>query len=130
MAAAEGVRLHHIARESADVKRLAAFYQEVRRHHYQLLPKRFVIPSLPLLFLQVLGFELIDSPKFGEFKVIWLRLPPSFSLHLIEKNPESKLPEGPSTVADPSALPRGHHISFAVSNYDAFVQAIKVRSLL
>ncbi|CAL9760983.1 unnamed protein product, partial [Musa acuminata subsp. burmannicoides] len=105
MAAAEGARLHHIARESPDVKRLAAFYQEV------------------------LGFERIETPKFGEFEVIWLRLPPSFSLHLIEKDPRSKLPEGPSAVADPSALPRGHHISFAVSNYETFVQTLKEKGI-
>ncbi|RRT46474.1 hypothetical protein B296_00040413 [Ensete ventricosum] len=113
MAAAEGARLHHIARESPDVKRLAAFYQEVCNFHFQ-----------------VLGFERIEAPKFGEFEVIWLRLPPSFSLHLIEKDPRSKLPEGPSAVADPSALPRGHHISFAVSNYEAFVQTLNVRPFL
>ncbi|URE39428.1 cysteine synthase [Musa troglodytarum] len=105
MAAAEGARLHHIARESPDVKRLAAFYQEV------------------------LGFERIEAPKFGEFEVIWLRLPPSFSLHLIEKDPRSKLPERPSAVADPSALPRGHHICFAVSNYEAFVQTLKEKGI-
>lgn len=29
MAAAQGVCIHHIARETADVKRLAKFYQEV-----------------------------------------------------------------------------------------------------
>ncbi|KAF8369659.1 hypothetical protein HHK36_032314 [Tetracentron sinense] len=63
---------------------------------------------------------MIESPKFAEFEVIWLRLPPLFSLHLIERNPESKLPEGPwsstAPVADPKNLPRGHHVSFSVSN--------------
>ncbi|XP_042447053.1 uncharacterized protein LOC122034230 [Zingiber officinale] len=103
--AAAGVVLNHIARSSTDVKRLADFYQEV------------------------LGFERIDSPKFGEFEVIWLRLPPSFSLHLIERDPKSKLAEVPSTVLDPSALPRGHHISFGVSNYDAFVQSLKEKGI-
>ncbi|XP_019108067.1 uncharacterized protein LOC104907007 isoform X2 [Beta vulgaris subsp. vulgaris] len=105
MAAAQGVCLNHIARESADVKRLATFYQ------------------------QILGFEQIESPKFGEFEVIWLRLPPSFSLHLIQRNPSSQLPESPysaaSPVQDPTNLPRGHHISFSVSNFDEFVLFLK-----
>ncbi|XP_010277153.1 PREDICTED: uncharacterized protein LOC104611672 [Nelumbo nucifera] len=109
MAAAKGVSLNHIARETTDVKRLSKFYQEI------------------------LGFEVIESPKFGEFEVIWLRLSPVFSLHLIERNPETKLPEGPwssaATIADPKNLPRGHHISFSVSNYDSFVQTLKEKGI-
>ncbi|XP_068651114.1 uncharacterized protein [Aristolochia californica] len=109
MAAAEGVRLHHIARETTDVKRLAKFYQEI------------------------FGFERIESPNFGGGEVIWLVLPPYFSLHLIERNPESKLPEGPwsstDAVADPKNLPTGHHLSFAVSNYDSVVQNLKERGI-
>lgn len=109
MAAAKGVCLNHIARESADIKRLANFYQEV------------------------LGFEQIESPKFGEFEVIWLRLPPSFSLHLIQRNPSTQLPEGPysaaSPVEDPKNLPRGHHLAFSVSNFDQFVQILKEKGI-
>ncbi|KAF8388072.1 hypothetical protein HHK36_026738 [Tetracentron sinense] len=109
MAAAKGVCLNHIARETPNVKRLAEFYQEI------------------------LGFEMIESPKFAEFEVIWLRLPPLFSLHLIERNPESKLPEGPwsstAPVADPKNLPRGHHVSFSVSNFDSFVQTLKEKGI-
>ncbi|XP_019108068.1 glyoxylase I 4 isoform X3 [Beta vulgaris subsp. vulgaris] len=74
MAAAQGVCLNHIARESADVKRLATFYQ------------------------QILGFEQIESPKFGEFE-------------------------------DPTNLPRGHHISFSVSNFDEFVLFLKDKGI-
>ncbi|OVA05442.1 Glyoxalase-like domain [Macleaya cordata] len=100
MAAAKGVCLNHISRETSDVERLAKFYEEI------------------------FGFERIESPKFGAFKVVWLKLPPAFSLHLIERNPESKLPEGPwsstpAAVADPKNLPRGHHVSFSVSNYES-----------
>ncbi|GAB4843367.1 hypothetical protein Ancab_013333 [Ancistrocladus abbreviatus] len=106
---AQGVCLNHIARESTDIKRLAKFYQEI------------------------LGFDEIDSPKFGEFEVIWLRLPPYFSLHLIQRNPQAKLPEGPysasSPVADPKDLPRGHHICFSVSNFDSFVQFLKGKGI-
>ena len=81
--------------------------------------------------VQILGFEQIESPKFG-FNVIWLKLAPSFFLHLIERDPETKLPEGPwsasSAVEDPKSLPRGHHICFSVSNFDSFVQTLKVFS--
>lgn len=78
------------------------------------------------------GFEEIESPNFGELKVIWLNLPSAFQLHLIERDPKSKLPEGPwnamSPVADPSHLPRGHHICLSVSssNFDSVVHALKV----
>ncbi|XP_057546930.1 uncharacterized protein LOC130825627 [Amaranthus tricolor] len=111
MAAAKGVCLNHIARESADIKRLASFYQEI------------------------LGFEQIESPKFDQFEVIWLRssLPPYFSLHLIQRNPSTNLPEGPfsaaSPIKDPSHLPRGHHVSFSVSNFDEFVQFLKEKGI-
>ena len=85
-----------------------------------------------MLRWQILGFEQIESPKFDQFEVIWLRssLPPYFSLHLIQRNPSTNLPEGPfsaaSPIKDPSHLPRGHHVSFSVSNFDEFVQFLKV----
>ncbi|KAL2922583.1 Methylmalonyl-CoA epimerase mitochondrial [Bienertia sinuspersici] len=105
MAAAKGVCLSHIARESSDIKRLATFYQ------------------------QILGFEQIESPEFDGFEVIWLKFPPSFSLHLIQRNSSTKLPESPysaeSSVKDPNNLPRGHHICYSVSNFDEFVQFLK-----
>ncbi|XP_010909272.1 glyoxylase I 4-like [Elaeis guineensis] len=116
MGTVEGVRLSHIARESSDLERLANFYQEV------------------------LGFERIEAPKFAEFEVIWLSLPfnPSVALHLIERNPQSKLPVSPygsssssppSTVADPRALPRGHHLAFSVSNFDSLVRTLKEKGI-
>ncbi|GFZ08863.1 pentatricopeptide repeat (PPR) superfamily protein [Actinidia rufa] len=101
---AKGACFNHVSRVSTDTKRLAQFYQEI------------------------LGFEEIESPKL-EFNVIWLKLAPSFFLHLIERDPKTKLPEGPwsasSAVADPKSLPRGHHICFSVSNFDSFVQTLK-----
>ncbi|KAJ4967962.1 hypothetical protein NE237_014663 [Protea cynaroides] len=107
--AAKGVCLHHISRESSDVKRLSKFYNEI------------------------LGFEKIESPDNGIYERIWMKLPPVFSLHLIERNPKTKLPEGPwsstDAIADPKNLSRGHHICFAVSNYDSFVQTIKQKGI-
>lgn len=83
------------------------------------------------LFVQIFGFEEIESPNFLEFKVIWLNLSSAFQLHLIERNPSNNLPEGPwsatSPVVDPSHLPRGHHICFTVSNLDSFLQSLKVK---
>ncbi|XP_057957578.1 lactoylglutathione lyase [Malania oleifera] len=109
MAAAKDVCINHIARESADVKCLAKFYQEI------------------------FGFEQIENPDFGKLEVIWLRLPPAFALHLIQRDPESRLPEGPwsstSAVADPKHLPRGHHICFSVSNFDSVVQTLKEKGI-
>ncbi|XP_052208422.1 uncharacterized protein LOC127812133 [Diospyros lotus] len=108
MAAAEGATLNHVSRESSDIHRLANFYQEI------------------------FGFERVESPKF-EFNVIWLKLGGSFFLHLIERNPETNLPEGPwsstSAVADPKNLRRGHHICFSVSNFDSFVQTLKEKGI-
>ncbi|KDP40184.1 hypothetical protein JCGZ_02182 [Jatropha curcas] len=109
MAVAREASLNHISRESSDIRRLANFYKEI------------------------FGFEEIESPDFGEFKVIWLNLPQAFSLHLIERSSITKLPEGPysatSPVLDPSHLPRGHHICFSVSNFDSFVQTLKIDML-
>ncbi|XP_024947959.2 uncharacterized protein LOC102608378 isoform X1 [Citrus sinensis] len=105
-----GATLNHISRESSDIRRLADFYKEI------------------------FGFEEIEAPNFGEFKVIWLNLPGAFALHLIERNPGTKLPEGPysttSPTADPSHLPRGHHICFTVSDFDSFLQTLKQKLLL
>ncbi|KAK9725602.1 hypothetical protein RND81_05G156400 [Saponaria officinalis] len=106
----KGVSLNHIARESSDVKRLASFYQ------------------------QILGFEKIDSPIFGDFEVIWLKLPSSsLTLHLIQRNPSINLPESPysavSPVKDPINLRRGHHVSFSVTNFDEFVQSLKEKGI-
>ncbi|CAB4292060.1 unnamed protein product [Prunus armeniaca] len=107
-AVAEGVSLNHISRESSDIRRLANFYKEI------------------------FGFEEIESPNL-EFKVIWLKGPGAFAFHLIERNPDYNLPEGPwsatSPVADPSHLPRGHHVCFSVSNFHSFVQALKDKGI-
>ncbi|KAJ6771598.1 GLYOXALASE FAMILY PROTEIN EXPRESSED [Salix koriyanagi] len=108
MAVAKGACLNHISRESLDISRLANFYEDV------------------------FGFERIESPKF-EFKVIWLKISPDFALHLIERSPDTKLPEGPysasSSVLDPTHLPRGHHVCFSVSNFDSFVQSLKDKGI-
>ncbi|XP_042054885.1 uncharacterized protein LOC121799547 isoform X2 [Salvia splendens] len=101
MAAAPGPCLNHISRETSDIKRLATFY------------------------IEVFGFEQIESPKF-DFEVIWLKLGSSMLLHLIERDPTVMLPEGPwSSVADPKNLPRGHHVCFYVPEFDSFVQRDK-----
>ncbi|KAJ4814526.1 Lactoylglutathione lyase / glyoxalase I family protein [Rhynchospora pubera] len=112
MAAADLVELNHIARESSDVKRLAAFYQ------------------------QILGFEQMDTPNFGDVDVIWLRISPSLSMHIIQRDPQSSLPVSPyattaasSVIRDPKQLSRGHHLSFSVSNFDSFVQTLKEKGI-
>ena len=107
--AAEGALLNHVSRESSDINRLAQFYTEV------------------------LGFEQIEAPDLG-FKVIWLSLPSTgFAMHLIERLPETRLPEGPysatSPTADPKYLPRGHHLCFSVSNFDSMVQILKEKGI-
>ncbi|GKD80837.1 lactoylglutathione lyase [Tanacetum coccineum] len=110
MAAAIGACFNHLSRESSDIDRLAQFYQEI------------------------FGLERIESPKF-EFKVIWLRQSPSFCLHLIERDPQTNLPEGPwsakhDSLADPTKLFRGHHLCFDVANFDSFLQTLKVIPIL
>ncbi|XP_030543390.1 glyoxylase I 4 [Rhodamnia argentea] len=107
--AAKGACLNHVSRESSDIRRLAEFYKEI------------------------LGFEEVESPNF-EFKVIWLSLPSTgFFLHLIERSPETRLPEGPysatSPTVDPKYLPGGHHVCFSISNFDAFVQTLKEKGI-
>ncbi|KAJ6431437.1 hypothetical protein OIU84_018838 [Salix udensis] len=76
--------------------------------------------------------QRIESPKF-EFKVIWHKISPHFALHLIERSPDTKLPEGPysasSSVLDPTHLPRGHHVCFSVSNFDSFLQSLKDKGI-
>ncbi|KAJ3697055.1 hypothetical protein LUZ61_000760 [Rhynchospora tenuis] len=112
-AAAElGVQLNHIARESSDVKRLASFYQEI------------------------LGFEQMETPNFGDFDVIWLRISPSLSMHIIQRDPLSTLPVSPyavgaasSVIKDPKQLSRGHHLAFSVSNFDSFVHNLKYKGI-
>ncbi|KAJ3674759.1 hypothetical protein LUZ60_005375 [Juncus effusus] len=108
-AAAGGVQLNHIARESSDVNRLASFYQEI------------------------LGFERIESPDFGDFKVVWVRASPTLSIHIIERDPQSKLPVSPygahSSVRDPKLLRRGHHVCFSVSNFESFVEKLKEKGI-
>ncbi|KAL0376629.1 UNVERIFIED_CONTAM: hypothetical protein Scaly_0780500 [Sesamum calycinum] len=78
------------------------------------------------------GFEQVETPKF-DFEVIWLKLGSSFYLHLIERDPSSKLPEGPwssaSAVADPKDLPRGHHLCLYVPNFDSVVQNLKEKGI-
>ncbi|KAI5573373.1 hypothetical protein POPTR_010G087000v4 [Populus trichocarpa] len=108
MAVAKGACLNHISRESSDVRRLANFYKDI------------------------FGFEEIESPKL-EFKVLWIKISPDLALHLIERSPDTKLPEGPysasSPVLDPTHLPRGHHVCFSVSNFDSFVQSLKDKGI-
>lgn len=84
----------------------------------------------PMAYFQVFGFEEIESPDFGDLKVIWLNLPGAFAMHIIQRNPSTNLPEGPdsatSAVRDPSHLPMGHHICFSVPNFDSFLHSLKV----
>ncbi|BBN11965.1 hypothetical protein MPTK1_5g16330 [Marchantia polymorpha subsp. ruderalis] len=105
-----GVLLNHIARETENVLKTAQFYKEI------------------------FGFQNIQTPKeFGD-SVVWLSLPPSHSLHIIKRNPESRLPESPFTATDDArrderALPMAHHLSFRVSDYDAAIELLKEKSI-
>ena len=60
--------------------------------------------------------------------VIWLVKPSAFTMHLIEFNPSYPPNESNDTavVADPADIPRGHHICFSVTNFESFVQKLKV----
>ncbi|KAI3498623.1 hypothetical protein L1887_34400 [Cichorium endivia] len=91
-----------------------------------------MIPTILQLTHQlgkIFGFERIKSPKF-DCKVIWLQQSPSFCLHLIERDSNTKLPEGPwsanGAVADPKNLPRGHHLCFSGSDFDYFIKTLKI----
>ena len=102
-------QLNHIARETSDVARLAAFYEAV------------------------LGFERVPSPTYSGFQVAWLRLPapgsPDVALHLIERDPTAApVAVGPGAEgAPPSQLPRRHHLAFSIADYDGFVTGLKAR---
>jgi len=105
-----GIHLDHVARSTTDVQRLASFYQEV------------------------FGFQRTDITNFG-FEVAWLStVPPSFSLHIIQKNPNSNLPEiphsaGPDVKKDPALLTRSHHFSLGVPDFDGFVKSLKEKGI-
>ncbi|KAJ7514087.1 hypothetical protein O6H91_23G027000 [Diphasiastrum complanatum] len=111
MAPFAGVHLHHVARETDDVQRLTTFYQ------------------------QIFGFQKLETPAFGEFEVVWLTLPPSYSLHVIQRDRQSGLPESPFTVPpqasrrDPSSLWRGHHLSFRVLDYDSAIALLREKNI-
>jgi len=104
------IHLDHVARATTDVQRLARFYEEV------------------------FGFQRMDVPNFG-FEVVWLStVPPSITLHIIQKNPNSNLPEsphsaGPDVKKDLELLPRSHHISLGVPDYDGFVKSLKEKGI-
>lgn len=105
-----GVHLHHIGRETNNVQALVGFYEEV------------------------LGFKHMETPSFGNIEVVWLTLPPCFSLHVIQRNPEARLPESPLNAPadsrkDPSNLPTGHHLSFCVADYDACIKTLKEKQI-
>jgi hypothetical protein len=47
----------------------------------------------------VFGFKKLETPQsFGDFNVTWLHLPPIYSLHVVERDPDSRLPESPFVV--------------------------------
>ncbi|KAF0910077.1 hypothetical protein E2562_001313 [Oryza meyeriana var. granulata] len=101
------LQLNHVARETDDVRRLAAFYEEV------------------------LGFERVPSPNYSGFQVAWLRLlgTPGVALHIIERDPAAApAAVGPGAAgAPPAQLPRRHHLAFSVADYDGFLAGLKAR---
>ncbi|XP_062215037.1 uncharacterized protein LOC133915761 isoform X2 [Phragmites australis] len=101
------LQLNHIARETSDVARLAAFYEAV------------------------LGFERVPSHAYSGFQVAWFRLPgtPDVALHLIERDPAaSPAAVTPGALGVPPAqLPRRHHLAFSIADYDGFLAGPKAR---
>jgi catechol 2,3-dioxygenase-like lactoylglutathione lyase family enzyme len=101
------LQLNHIARETADVRGLAAFYEEV------------------------LGFERVPAPSYSGCQVAWLRLPgtPDVTLHIIERDPAVVVAaSSPGAVgATPDQLTRRHHLAFSVADYDGFVTVLRTR---
>lgn len=54
---------------------------------------------MPQIISQVFGFKNMGTPQsFGDFNVVWLHLPPSYSLHIVERDDNSRLPESPFVV--------------------------------
>jgi catechol 2,3-dioxygenase-like lactoylglutathione lyase family enzyme len=100
-----GIRLDHVARATTDVQRLARFYEEI------------------------FGFQRIDSPTI-DFEIAWLStVPPSFSLHIIQKIPNSNLPDVKYTKDPELPQRRSHHISFVVTDYDGFVKSLREKGI-
>ncbi|XP_020162461.1 uncharacterized protein [Aegilops tauschii subsp. strangulata] len=103
------LQLNHIARETGDVRGLAAFYEEV------------------------LGFERVPAPAYSGFQVAWLRLPgsPDVALHIIERDPAVAVavaaPGAAQGGATPAQLPRRHHLAFSVADFDGFLTGLRTR---
>ena len=102
------LQLNHIARETGDVRGLAAFYEEV------------------------LGFERVPAPAYSGFQVAWLRLPgsPDVALHIIERDPAVAVAVAPGAaqgVGTPAQLPRRHHLAFSVADFDGFLSVLRTR---
>ncbi|KAF7047142.1 hypothetical protein CFC21_056099 [Triticum aestivum] len=99
------LQLNHIARETGDVRGLAAFYEEV------------------------LGFERVPAPAYSGFQVAWLRLPgsPDVALHIIERDPAAAAAAAAPGDATPAQLPRRHHLAFSVADFDGFLTGLRTR---
>lgn len=60
----------------------------------------------------MLGFEKMETPQsFGDFNVTWLRLPPIYQLHVVERDPKSRLPESPFVVPSDAKYVTADHVS-------------------
>ncbi|KAK2647023.1 hypothetical protein Ddye_022218 [Dipteronia dyeriana] len=66
-------------------------------HHQRIL----LLRRLADFYQEIIGFEEMKAPDFGELKVIWLNLPGAFALHLFERSHVTKLPEGPYSATSP-----------------------------
>jgi len=86
-------------------------------------------------YTKVMGFRRIKRPPFP-FAGAWLFMPPTTSLHIIEKDPNVDLPEGPCTAIkkmenwqeiakNPASIKRGHHMAFRTEDLELTIDLLK-----
>ncbi|KAL9408102.1 hypothetical protein AB3S75_046615 [Citrus x aurantiifolia] len=104
MPVAEGVTLDHVARETSDMSRFINFYQEL------------------------FGFEETASFEIEGTNVKWLYLAGVYTMHVIQRKTKSQLsmPHSPPPIVEFADLPSARHFCFTLSNFDFFIQTLKV----
>eukprot|EP00640_Fibrocapsa_japonica_P007326 CAMPEP_0113935900 /NCGR_PEP_ID=MMETSP1339-20121228/2933_1 /TAXON_ID=94617 /ORGANISM="Fibrocapsa japonica" /LENGTH=193 /DNA_ID=CAMNT_0000938191 /DNA_START=101 /DNA_END=682 /DNA_ORIENTATION=+ /assembly_acc=CAM_ASM_000762 len=107
----ELVALNHVSREATDLPKMVDFYKNV------------------------LGFREHQRPEF-EFGGSWLLLAPNIMMHLIERDHDAVLREGPSSAPADAVeqtcekfLRRGHHLAFRCLDIDVVKQKLNERGI-